>query len=365
MVTMLIRSHLPTRRLGLNACRPLTSSLLVRNTPVLPNARSVSTVADVASSLATGPYLFMTTLHQLGLPWWAVFPASALAIRTLVILPLFQIPFRKALSRRVLLTPMIQARVNLIRTQQKKLAQSQGSRSSLLQSLTDTRMRAKVASKLGDRYGAVPRPILTKIASFVVLIIAAEAIRRLCGLKEGLLALIMDSFANAIGFDTIDGHDEEAASSEVVTPHEDDRESEVYDKWYEPSLKTGGIPTWCPDLTSPDPTLILPVLFAATFAASIFFAPRAAQRRSLTTLTRTSKKVGLTNAQRTMLSFAVLTVFPALKMPSGLLLYLISNMGVNALHTRYLAKQYPLPSPLTACRNPITSYAVAQQTKPR
>lgn len=364
MVTMLARSHLPIRRLGLNACRPLTSSLLVRNEQPLPKARSVSTVADVASSLATGPYLFMTTLHQLGLPWWAVFPASALAIRTLVILPLFQIPFRKALSRRVLLTPLIQARVNFLRTKQKKLAQSQGSRSSLLQSLTDTRMRAKVASKLGDQYGAVPRPILTKVASFVVLIIAAEAIRRLCGLKEGLLALIMDSFANAIGFDTIDGHEEEA-SSELATAHEDDRASEVYDEWYEPSLKTGGIPTWCPDLTSPDPTLILPVLFAATFAASVFFAPRAAQRRSLTTLTRTSNKVGLTNAQRTMLSLAVLTVFPALKMPSGLLLYLISNMGVNALHLRYLAKKYPLPSPLTACRNPITSYTVTQQTKTR
>lgn len=119
--------------------------------------------------------------------------------------------------------------------------------------------------------------------------------------------------------------------------------------WFDPTLMTEGF-FWCPDLTTSDPTFILPIMFSSTFIASIYFAPRIAGAATSTGRENTSNP---TNAQRIGLTIATLSFIPALQMPAGLLLYFISNMVVNNVQSRWLAYTKPIHPAPTACKRPV------------
>ena len=169
--------------------------------------------------------------------------------------------------------------------------------------------------------------------------------------------------------------------------------------WFQPSLQTEGL-FFCPDLTKRDESMILPFLFIGSFAASILFAPRAdtavpsegdTPASTLPSLNDPPEKTatknelfpglkkndtpastppaskdlpkksdtknelfsGLNNMQRLFLT-ATIFIFPsALQMPSALLLYFISNIGIGALQTRMLARQIPVRAAPRTCRRPV------------
>lgn len=120
--------------------------------------------------------------------------------------------------------------------------------------------------------------------------------------------------------------------------------------WFDPTMTTEGL-WWCPDLTASDPTLFLPVLFSTTFFASIYFSPRLSGGGGVNGSGTATGKA--TNMQRIGMTVAMLSIVPALQMPVALLLYYIANIGVSAVHTRWLAYTVPVRPVPTACRRPI------------
>lgn len=339
--------------------------------------RHLSTQYDIAGLLASPSATLMSTLHDVGLNWWVVLPLTAFSMRTLVILPFLQIPYRKALARQALLKPLLDAKTSLIRRQQRHAIAQLRNSSRAQQVVVNIRYMRAIASarnKISKQYNAVPRPLWTRLGAFCVLLVASEAIRRMSGQDRGLLSLLFWPFA-ATDATAID----EATSKSIEKPTETAHDAQVkandsktLHSWYQPSLKTGGLSWWCHDLTKPDAKLYLPFIFSGTFAASVYFAPRAPRTRdgpnaknnnnastqSTTGQSAQSLRPPLTNIQRLALCVAALAVYPALLMPSGLLIYLISNMAVNAVHTRYLARRFPIRLAPSACRNVITTYPV-------
>lgn len=119
--------------------------------------------------------------------------------------------------------------------------------------------------------------------------------------------------------------------------------------WFDPTLMTEGF-SWCPDLTASDPTMILPIIFSSSFFASIYFAPRIQGAARYDELVERPKA---TNGQRIMMTVAMLSIIPALQMPTGLLLYFISNMVTNNFMSRWLAYTKPIHPAPTACKRPV------------
>ncbi|KAK4999513.1 hypothetical protein LTR28_013350, partial [Elasticomyces elasticus] len=140
--------------------------------------------------------------------------------------------------------------------------------------------------------------------------------------------------------------------------------------FYDPTLTTGGLP-FCPDLTVPDPTLVLPVLLSATFAASIVLAPRIIQPTSPPEATPPSDAATATSAtapastskpymtrrftllQRLGLSFSLIMLLPALQLPAGLLLYFVSSIAIGIVQTRWLNRLVPMRPAPTQCKGSL------------
>lgn len=121
--------------------------------------------------------------------------------------------------------------------------------------------------------------------------------------------------------------------------------------WFDPTLMTEGF-SWCPDLTSSDPTMILPIIFSSSFFASIYFAPRL-QGAATMPYDEIAERPKATNGQRIGMTIAMLSIIPALQMPAGLLLYFISNMVTNNFMSRWLAYTKPIHPAPTACKRPV------------
>lgn len=326
----------------------------------------INSPADIAGAFAAAPAIGMEALHACGLPWYAVFPVSAILLRSLLVYPLFQRQMRRRLTEKIMLQPLVNARLSL----RKRLLMTHGRQSDfkhraelLLHSFHLNRFLG--ASVFGQPWLSVSRGL-----SFFTLISVSESIRRLCGLKEGLLTmllgpfqralegpsaapkepppapvnnvalddgLLLDSFPAALPEPNASFCPDAVQSALPTTPHAIDS------PWFEPELLTDGLP-WCVDLTVSDPTLVLPVLFSGSFFLSIYFSGRIAGA---------SGSSRPTNLQRIGMTVALLMFFPALKMPAALLLYLTTNIWVSAVQSRWLAYTMPIRPVPTACRRPV------------
>jgi len=344
-------------------------------------------VLDIPNALFHSPASLMIGLHNLGIPWWSVIPVSALTLRTCFVLP-FQVFRRQSVAQIALLQPIIDARMSLYRRSQMVLAPN----------LTWARQRWSliiqrydVSREVGRKFGARGMFLFGVVGLFFLLLVS-ENIRQICGRKGGILSVFLGPYFPSLGDHEEDEKRTDAERStreaeasmprnvfgdvisqlsETVSPTTEGA------SWFQPSLQTGGF-FWCPDLTKRDPSLTLPFLFSASFMASIYFGPRISRQptsRSATQPDSASKagaepkstgnqminqisrsladRPGLTNLQRVMISFAVFMIFPAMQMPSALLLYFISNIGVGALHTRLLSKAIPIRTAPMACKRPV------------
>lgn len=377
---------------------------------------------DLAAVPASIPAMGMSGLHSIGIPWWAVLPLSAFLIRTFVVLPRFTQPFRQAYARRALLQPLIDAKMSWNRRRTLRLNPGQ---SWTVQRLNVLLSRWKTHREIGHQFKANPS-FFTRLGGVLVLLAVSEGIRRMCGTKEGLLTLMLGPFNSAIAYvmDMLPKSPEsrkapvenqkraltvisvvesarEKLGMQSSTPNNSqniientsipstttaDAAAEVENgeemsrsTWYQPSLTTGG-PFWCPDITKPDPTGNLPFIFGATWIATIYFSQRIARQPQNPddAATATSSKDGarsrdesrprgqysLTNLQRIVMTVALLSIYPALQMPSALLLYYISNIGIGALQTRYLARKIPIRIAPSGCRRPVRANPMRERIDP-
>ncbi|GAB7344866.1 hypothetical protein MBLNU457_3310t1 [Dothideomycetes sp. NU457] len=342
----------------------------------------------------------MTTLHSIGLPWWGVLPVSAFLVRTFIVLPFFQIPRRRDIAKMMLLQPLLEARMSLwTRLTLKNYAHAGwwAFRYELF------KQRIWYGRYLAD-YWKIKHRIIKRFGGFIVLALMSEALRRLCGVREGLVSLFFKPWGHLLS--TLDQYhtdamkaifrkldellggklseteefrkwlEEQKEKAEDKTEEESAMERRM--KWFEPSLETEG-PFFCRDLTKRDETMVLPTLFVGSYFASILFAPRADASKpkhtpswnqkspdELILLGEDEKKSkdkksegekglfeGLTNLQRIFLTFSVFLTLPALQMPSALLMYFISSIGIGALQTRMLARAIPIRFAPGACRRPV------------
>lgn len=169
---------------------------------------------------------------------------------------------------------------------------------------------------------------------FAVTIAASEAFRRMAGAREGLLRFLMAPVDWVLGWFRSSAPDAPAPSTAEAGNLADS-------VWFDPTLTTEGF-SWCSDLTAADPTLTLPILFSATFFYSIYFAPRIDGGDGKPT-----------NGQRIGMTLAMLSIFPALHMPAGLLLYFIANIATNNVLSRWLALTRPIYPAPKACSRPV------------
>ena len=370
-----------------------------------PGRRSFS--LDGAGFLAQGPYYLLTSLHAAGLPWWAALPASALVIRTIV-LRAFILPYRRASMRLMSLQPLIDAQMGVGR---RRLIKDASGGTWVTFRMALYLYRFGVRWQIGHDFGAHPG-MLRRFGGFVVLMTVSEAIRRMCGAKDGLLRVLLGPLDYYLGstmrvirdipflgpFQRQKSTDEDIANDAKATTNASsnvqagsggapvtEKEPQVQEldsskdkpnaisrpdpptsSWFQPSFVNGG-PSWCLDLTKPDNSFILPCVFSLAFGASIYFAPGATPKSSSSepatpsgesgqdtegSATRVSKPE-LTFGQRCMLALATLSIFPALHMPSALLIYFVSNIGISALQTRRLAHKFPARIPPMACKRPV------------
>lgn len=349
------------------------------------------------------PIQLMTTVHAIGLPWWSVLPVSAFLVRTFIVLPFFQIPRRRDIARMALLQPLLDARMSLYT---RYSLRTNSHRAWGLHRLAILKQRIWYGYYLAN-YWKIRNRIIKRFGGVVALAIFSEGIRRLCGVKEGLISMFLSPWAHVLS--SLDQYQTSASKWIMIKIHdlmvaltgnpllseeglkwaeerdetseEQPEEESAKDRkmqWFEPSLQNEGL-FFCKDLTKRDESMILPFLFVGSFAASIVFAPRAdvsvynpdpqtyhenrpawdqASPDEIEDYRKSAESQhelfgGLTFLQRIMLTFSCSLILPALQMPSALLLYFISNIGIGAFQTRMLARAIPIRIAPRACGRPV------------
>ncbi|KAL1304707.1 hypothetical protein AAFC00_003656 [Neodothiora populina] len=334
---------------------PVTQRPSAYQVPLASRSLSIRAIVDdlnVSSAVALLPASAMEALHTIGLPWWAVFPLSAVLIRTLVVYPLFQKPVRKAQLERIAIGPLVDAEMGFRRRQIRKahlLVPQNKLKTYVARWLISRRLR----TSMFNQATLSPR----RFASIFTLIAVSDGIRRLSGHKEGLLRIFLGPFdrlsaspapaseQNPLLDQANIGHTSTTADTAATdtTLQASASNLAIDSPWFEHDLLIDGLP-WCTDLTAADPTLVLPFVFSATWFASVYFAPR---------LQGVNGQTGPTNMQRILMTVAILSIFPALQMPVALLMYLTTNLWVNTIQSRWLTYIMPVRRVPTACPRPV------------
>jgi inner membrane protein COX18 len=355
------------------------------------------------------PVACMEAVHSTGLPWFAAIPISAVLIRSLFVYPLFQRPLRDKLVNRAQIQPLQDARMSVNRrTLNRTIARNKPVNRQVLLIAQSWKTRISLQASLFDQVSFGHRFMM-----FLTTIWVSDSLRKLMGAKDGLLKFVLgpldwtlswlvpSALTEANPQEALKTASANSAPAQVTTQASIDRfqfptgdqaiqfptntkdfwttaetaqiaaqsaaqdaathvapetstavADHVNSVWFDPTLLTEGL-SWCPDLTACDPTMILPILFSSSFFASIYFAPRIQGAASTTGTDSAPERAKPTNMQRIMMTIAMLSIIPALKMPAGLLLYFLSNMIANNFMSRWLAYTRPIHPAPTACKRPV------------
>lgn len=336
------------------------------------------------------PSSVMTTIHNLGIPWWAALPMSAIAMRTLFVLPFFQMPIRKRQARAALVTPLIQGHIRwLMRTL------PPGTHKAARQ-IAIWRARRSVLSKF-DALVTLPR----RLGGMAVLFCNMEALRRMIGYKGTVIEMMVNwLYKSDAGVQQDPSYSAETVAERGQQVLEELTKVRIEQgnipfpvplpsQWFDPALKTEGF-SFCPDLTVPDPSFYLPAILIASWVAVIAFAPRVARvpKTKLESLqletsqssspsstatdtapsdkeiTSTGPKYELNNGQRIFLTFVLIIIGPAsVNFPAAINIYLISNIWWNWIVQRWLAWKIPVHPPPTACKRPVKMTSTKEKAK--
>ncbi|KAF2222212.1 hypothetical protein BDZ85DRAFT_265073 [Elsinoe ampelina] len=340
----------------------------------------LTTTLSDPGMLSMLPANIMTALHATGMPWIVTLPATALLIRSTLVYPIVR-RRRKNLTKLALLQPLVDARISH-RVLSDQWAQSSKFKSSQIfgdkdRATRNIRFARHIEEIRLERYFRIPTARYTsKVVPILILLAVSEGVRRVCGMDRGLLSILFGPFQPYI--EKVLTSVRNATQMEVTVGREGETRTELFghtiemmykdfhaDTWMQPSMREGGLP-WCPDLTQPDATHVLPVVFSATFFASVWFSPKEVKRGSFYSQSESSgtqsgpsgkpadtssnDKPRRTFWQKFMLGMAVVSLVPAWNMPTALVWYFISNMAVSRLQTRHLNMKFPITVPPLACK---------------
>lgn len=359
------------------------------------------------------PTYLLNTLHNAGLPWYAILPTAAVLVRGVFVYYFSILPGRKAAQIQSHLMPL--AAVNAIqshntpekRRERRKLPP-------LFARLSDVMGKAMALQqeqhRLGKAFGA-PKWRWRGLLNFGMLIAMTESIRMKCAAREGLLPLVVSPFQwigrslrpdlyppppPELSQEEKDGKLREMMEQAATMDESGDLQYDFtklpkveaereYSAYFDPSLQEEGISWWCMDLTVPDPTLMLPIMLGLGVATNILSRPTAAaarppgplapskpttepsldldgaNRKAQMTLQaphyEPKKFLGflppITNLQRIGLVLAMGFSFAALKMPAAILLYFIPSLVVGWVQNRWLDAKYPIRTPIGPCARPL------------
>ena len=288
--------------------------------------------ASVIETCCSQSFELMNSLHgSTGLPWVCILPITALAIRTTFVVPL-NIWSRINLKRLSEIQPLLLSWMPKI---QKDVYRS----NPLLGKGAYLRMvkqeHKKKTVEIRKRFGISMWSAYVPLLQLPIFLVFIETIRQMCSMSSGLLGLLASWISG-----------EEYHSTISV----------------QASLADEGA-LWFPNLLSPDPYYVLPVVLSGLLYANIAYNQR---RQKILGSSRTNQRAILTTVMKGF-SIGMLLVTPQL--PAAMLVYWVSSSGLALLTTFVLDRVIPIAPAMIPCKPLIRPYqknlASVEQGKPK
>lgn len=311
------------------------------------------------------PHEMMALIHT-QVPWYAAIPASAFLLRAALVTS-FGTWARSLMARYIGLQPLRQALARQKRDQVLKQMHKEGGARSPKEAKQRTMGEVKrVVTELDNRWKVTLRgQISWTLIQIPVFFTMAEVIRKMCGARDGLLALTASSLKGVkewFGARAPDSASADVASDAVATSdalsapdavsiasalhdttvpmHADGLAAMSTSPFFEPSLATEGM-LWFPNLILPDP--FLPFIVSGLMFSNIYFTKNAP----------TSEKNWPNAIRRVLLGVSLLIGPLCQNLPAGLMLYWAGSTTSVMFWNKWLDWKYPAPSDSTACKRPL------------
>lgn len=311
------------------------------------------------------PHEMMTLIHT-QVPWYAAIPASAFLLRAALVTS-FGTWARSLMARYIGLQPLRQVLARLKRDQMLKQIQKEGGARSPQEATTRTTRGVKqVVQELDSRWKVTLKGQLGwTLIQIPIFFTMAEVTRKMCGARDGLLALTTSSLKGiqekfkpgtdattdaTTAIETAGASDalyvpdalSVASTLNKTTPvaNVDELAAVATSPYFEPSLATEGM-LWFPDLILPDP--FLPFIVSGLMFSNIYF----------TKNTVTNDKNWPNAIRRSLLGVSLLIGPLCQNMPAALMLYWASSTSSVMLWNAWLDWRYPAPRDFTACKRPL------------
>ena len=276
-------------------------------------------------SCLTGTHALITGIHSAtGLPWAATLPLTALLLRVTIIGPLTTYSHSITLQRSAL-RPLMQAWQHVFR---RKVMKDHAALGPVACQEMVTKHYNEKWQEIVKARGVQFWKVLLNWLQLPIFLIVIETIRKMSGVGEGLLGLLMKRFKGTEDV-VLDGAVEDGTESTLLSVQQ--------------SFANEGA-LWFPDLLVPDPHLILPFMLSGVLFSNIAFHEMVA-RKSSSTPTKGQRRI------RNILRILALAIGPlTLQVPSAMLVYWISSslcaLGQNAFLEWYM----PHPKAVTPCK---------------
>lgn len=267
-------------------------------------------------------YNLLNGLHTItGLPWALTLPLAGLGIRILLVGPL-SIMSKNAMRRRRQMLPLLHAWASHLKEDIVTKHAELGPRACHRALLIAIKRKSKEIDK---RFGAQKWKGFIPLAQLPIFLLVIETIRKMSGVRDGLLGLLAKAFTGANHQDGSPGHElMQDSAVPVVTSFADE----------------GAF--WFTNLLVPDPFSALPLLLSGTMLLNIFLQ------------WRQGHEIGKWGRRyRNAVTFLAFMVGPmTLQMPAAMHLYWLSSSTFAVGETLLVQYYKPSPRPVKPCPPP-------------
>ena len=307
--------------------------------------RHAGSLLDLA---ITPPMTVLNVLHDAGLPWYAVIPATAVVVRGVFGYYLGTKPAHRRAEIRSNLVPLVSAHVlaeNKLMFRKRRRLGGEGNDPTSLKAVLSRLWRLH---KTGKEFGA---PLLTWSGwlNFAALIATTEAIRLKTGASNGLLKVLLlpvETVAASFGAGQARREGEIVSSSVESSDTSSSLPDAADSPYFDPSVCVEGLP-WCLDLSVADPLQILPFSLLFLTTASIVFRPGRGMTKGALSFFQS-----FTAGEFWMMAFAFVIVSFGQHLPAGIFLYFVSSNLLAKIQQIWLHVRHPIAPPITPCRLP-------------
>ena len=277
----------------------------------------------VLDALLYLPHEMMSLIHT-QLPWYATIPLAAFIVRGVLVTTIGS-RVRALIARYVGTQPVRQA----LAYQKRNQLMLQGGYSNPKQARTAIADAIKKeTSELDKRWKcSIWGQVNWTFAQIPIFFTMAEVIRQMCGARDGLLSMGLQSLGMKSGTESIHG---------VIISDPS--------PWFQPSLASEGA-LWFPDLLSPDP--FLPFVVSGLMFTNIWLSKNG--------MSADPEKVPrFSRMLRGTLMGVSLLIGPLCQdLPAALMLYWASSTTSVIMWNWWLDWKYPAPKDFLACKRPL------------